>query len=370
MSKFSIFQIPSTSQNTQNNFTSTAINISNSTNNISPLPSTTTTSTNIKKKERPKSALLHFIAGGLGGAVGVIVTSPLEVIKTQLQAKNSNLLHIGKPRLVPTTFYALYHLVLRDGKMGMFKGLGPHLLGVAPARAIHFSTYSFTKSTLSKLGVPDGSLLYLTSAISAGCAVAITTSPIWLIKTRMQLQTSLKHFNEGTQYRGSLHCCIAILREEGPFGFFKGLGASIIGVSESAFQFVLYEGIKNRLIEEKKKKGYPDPTELTTIEYLSSAGISKLIAAVSTYPHEVIRTRLREQTKPGQPSRYTGVLQGLALIAREEGLKGLFGGVGPHLLRVVPNSSIMFLTYEFVIDVAYHAQNILNFFKIKSKEII
>jgi len=316
---------------------------------------------NIEKKKEPRSknALLHFVAGGIGGAVGVVCTSPLEVIKTQLQGKNSNLLVVNKPKFMPTTVYSLYHLVQRDGVRGLWKGLGPHLLGVAPARAIHFSTYNMTKSLLNKMGFKDGPMLYLTSAISAGSAVAITTGPIWLIKTRMQLQTSLKNFNEGTQYRSFYHCCLSIIREEGPLGFYKGLGASLISVSESAFQFVLYEGFKNQIIQAKLKQGENDP-ELNTSEYLMSAGISKLIAAISTYPHEVIRTRLREQSAPGVPPKYRGVIQGMIVIAKEEGLRGLYGGMGPHILRVVPNSCIMFLTYEFILDLAHSASKLFK----------
>jgi solute carrier family 25 protein 33/36 len=36
-------------------------------------------------------------------------------------------------------------------------------------------------------------------------------------------------------------------------------------------------------------------------------------------------------------------------VAREEGLVGLYGGLVPHMLRVVPSAVIMFGTYEFVL---------------------
>ncbi len=37
-------------------------------------------------------------------------------------------------------------------------------------------------------------------------------------------------------------------------------------------------------------------------------------------------------------SRYKSMLQSLMLIAKEEGRGGLYAGLGPHLLRVVPNT--------------------------------
>lgn len=63
---------------------------------------------------------------------------------------------------------------------------------------------------------------------------------------------------------------------------------------------------------------------------LAVASVAKLIASVSTYPHEVIRTRLREQR---YGNKYPGVFSGMAVIAREEGARGLYGGMGPHLMR-------------------------------------
>lgn len=44
--------------------------------------------------------------------------------------------------------------------------------------------------------------------------------------------------------------------------------------------------------------------------------------------------------------KYTGLVQCFKLVAKEEGLLGLYGGLTPHLLRVVPSAAIMFGTYE------------------------
>jgi solute carrier family 25 protein 33/36 len=86
-------------------------------------------------------------------------------------------------------------------------------------------------------------------------------------------------------------------------------------------------------------------TDLEVPEYLGVASVAKLIAAVATYPHEVIRTRLREAGSV----IYTGVFSGLALIYRQEGIRGLYGGMSAHLFRVVPNAAIMFLAYEQIL---------------------
>lgn len=63
--------------------------------------------------------------------------------------------------------------------------------------------------------------------------------------------------------------------------------------------------------------------------------------------HETVRTRMREQPPiPGVRSRYHAMFPSLRLIAMEEGRRGLYAGMGTHLLRVVPSTAIMFLTFE------------------------
>jgi solute carrier family 25, member 33/36 len=47
--------------------------------------------------------------------------------------------------------------------------------------------------------------------------------------------------------------------------------------------------------------------------------------------------------------KYTGLWQCFKLVAKEEGMAGLYGGLTPHMLRVVPSAAIMFGTYESVL---------------------
>ena len=47
--------------------------------------------------------------------------------------------------------------------------------------------------------------------------------------------------------------------------------------------------------------------------------------------------------------KYTGLAQCFRLIWKEEGMVALYGGLVPHMLRVVPSAAIMFGTYETVL---------------------
>lgn len=83
---------------------------------------------------------------------------------------------------------------------------------------------------------------------------------------------------------------------------------------------------------------------------MTASGGAKAVASLITYPHEVIRTRLRQPPSSTGAHKYKSVVQALKLIVREEGAGALYGGLTAHMLRVVPNAACMFLIYELVAE--------------------
>jgi len=127
----------------------------------------------------------------------------------------------------------------------------------------------------------------------------------------------------------------------------------LVCITETAIQFMLYERFKSTIQMYKFNRQHSPlitnskQITLSPIEYLTVASAAKLLASLLTYPHEVVRTRMREQRGTlDSPIKYTGFIHCIQLIMKEEGWKALYGGMGAHLVRVVPNAAIIFLTYE------------------------
>ena len=62
-----------------------------------------------------------------------------------------------------------------------------------------------------------------------------------------------------------------------------------------------------------------------------------------TYPHEVVRTRMRERT---EGKGYSTLISSFKSLYKQGGLRGMYAGYEAHVMRTVPNAAIMFLTVE------------------------
>lgn len=287
----------------------------------------------------------NLLSGGIAGTIASCITNPLEVVKTQLQSSSAAVGDLSSAAGHPMEIAK--KIMKTDGVAGFFRGLRPTLVGIIPARSVYFYSYEQTKRFLGPM-LPEGSVgNALISGLSAGIAGNTLTNPIWVVKTRMQL---LADSSAGQKvYTGYRDACRTIFAEEGIGGFYKGITASYWGCLEGAAQFMIYEQIKAKMLFkqnlQREEEGLLPTDKLPKFVYFFSAAIAKGTASIITYPHEVARTRLREQARNGV-FKYKGMWQTIGVIAKEEGTKGLYSGMGVHLMKVVPNSAIMFLAYE------------------------
>lgn len=353
-----------------------------------------------EKNSQNHENLKHSIAGAGAGIVSSIVTCPLDVAKTRLQNQG---VPLPGERLYSGTVGTLSRIWTEEGIRGLYRGLGPTILGYLPTWAIYFTAYDYCKSHWAdelgillyifftrhvtntyihtSLGHDKEWLLHISSAMSAGVASSVLTNPLWVIKTRLMVNLlSYRRFflectniiyiyiqtqNERTAYRynNTLHAFITIAKEEGFRGYYKGLGPSLIGISHVAVQFPLYERLKVvfrkcykckiPLTHKKKqltfslKKDVDRDIVSGSSSILLASSLSKMAASLATYPHEVIRTRLQNQTR--KPYKYQGIVHAIKIISKEEGIRGFYKGLSTNLVRTVPSSAMTILTYELVV---------------------
>ncbi|KAG8343165.1 putative Mitochondrial carrier protein [Trypanosoma vivax] len=89
------------------------------------------------RKRETEIAMNYIVAGLLAGAMASIVSSPLDVVKTQLQ--------LGIKTSFPEAFR---HIMSRRGVNGFFAGVSARVMHTAPAGALAMLTYETTKNLL------------------------------------------------------------------------------------------------------------------------------------------------------------------------------------------------------------------------------
>lgn len=177
---------------------------------------------------------VHFVAGASGGAIGAVITGPFEVVKTRLQSSQSAQFTLASGEHSTAfarskTLQCLQDTARKEGIRGLWRGIGPNLVGVVPSRSIYFSTYSLVKRNLKELNSgSEGPLIHLLSAASAGFATASFTNPLWLVKTRLQLTRAQTSHNLAPLV-STWSCIRDIWQQDGPLGFYRGLSASYMG---------------------------------------------------------------------------------------------------------------------------------------------
>ena len=294
--------------------------------------------------------------------ISVLALHPLDVIKTRLQVQDCVDRRAATYR---GTVHAFRTVVRREGALGLYSGLTPALVGSTVAWGVYFSCYNNAKARYQRAydtrELP--SHLHLISAAEAGLVVSLATNPIWVVKTRLQLQSRAPGAAGKTApppYRGFIDALTQIARAEGVAGLYKGLSPSLFLVSHGAIQFTAYERLKRIAVDARAGSSSTNArAEPSAFECAWLGVASKLFASAITYPSQVVRARMQQrevgaatgggaEAKSGRSSggRYVGFAQSLGEIIRREGAAGLYKGMVPNVLRTLPSSGVTFLVYE------------------------
>ncbi|XP_021949231.1 mitochondrial folate transporter/carrier [Folsomia candida] len=288
----------------------------------------------------------HMLAGVAGGVVSTLLLHPLDLVKIRF-AVNDGL--SSRPKY-DGLFHAFKSILKDEGFRGLYRGVTPNVWGAGSAWGLYFLFYNSLKSWWqggdSKTNL--GPTKHMIIATEAGFLTLMFTNPIWVVKTRLCLQYGTGPPTvapaiagapiAATYYNGMADALVKVYKMEGIRGLYKGLIPGMFGVSHGAIQFMTYEEMKTMY---NTYRNMPIDSKLATSEYLSFAAISKLIAAASTYPYQVVRARLQDQHRV-----YEGVIDVMRQTWRNEGLRGYYKGLLPNLIRVVPATAITFVVYE------------------------
>ncbi|XP_071817589.1 mitochondrial substrate carrier family protein ucpB-like [Apostichopus japonicus] len=162
-----------------------------------------------------------IMAGATAGAIGSIVVVPTDLIRVRFQAEGK--LEIGQHARYQGFWQALTDIAKTEGLRGLYRGTSPTVQRAMIVTATQVPCYDHAKHTiLNHRWMSEGSALHITSAMMAGFMVAVTSSPMDVIKTRIMNQQIKGVSKSELRYKSTLDCLVKTLRSEGFNGLYKG----------------------------------------------------------------------------------------------------------------------------------------------------
>lgn len=130
---------------------------------------------------------------------------------------------------------------------------------------------------------------------------------------------------------------------EGMRTFYRGLPMGLVGMFPyAAIDLSTFEYLKRHIKEYKiHKNGNGGEAQLGSVTTAAIGGFSGAFGASTVYPLNVLRTRLQSQGTVLHSRTYTGVTDVFRQTVQGEGFRGLYKGLTPNLIKVVPAVSIV-----------------------------
>lgn len=218
--------------------------------------------------------------------------------------------------------------------LGLYKGLGSPLMGLTFINALVFGVQGNTLRALGR----DSPLNQFVAGAAAGAIQSLVCCPVELVKTRLQVQEA----GPGRAYRGSLDCLAQIYWQEGLRGLQRGVGSTLLRETPSfGVYFLSYDLLTRALCCEP---GGP----LLVPKLLLAGGTAGILSWLSTYPVDVVKSRLQADGLRGPP-RYLGMLDCARQSYRAEGWRVFTRGLASTLLRAFPVNAATFATVTVVL---------------------
>ncbi|EON98111.1 putative peroxisomal adenine nucleotide transporter 1 protein [Phaeoacremonium minimum UCRPA7] len=289
----------------------------------------------IQSKVAPIGPWGRATAGATGAVLANALVYPLDM---QVKTKPGEAPIADSDATEPhydSTWDAITKIVADDGVKGLYTGMSGSLLGVASTNFAYFYWYSVVRAlyfrSVKSAAAPSTAVELALGAI-AGAVAQLCTIPVAVVTTRQQTQRK-------EERKGMLETAREVIDgEDGVSGLWRGLKASLVLVVNPAITYGAYERLKPVLFPGKVLKPW---------EAFVLGALSKSLATIATQPLIVAKVGLQSKPPPARQGKpFKSFVEVMRFIIDNEGVLGLFKGIGPQILKGLLVQGILMMTKE------------------------
>lgn len=279
---------------------------------------------------------IKFVFGGSAGMMATLFVQPLDLVKNRMQLSGMG----AKAAERPTSFAVIKGILANEGLVAMYSGLSAGLLRQATYTTTRLGIYSWLFENFSGAdGTPPGFAMKAALGMAAGVCGAFVGTPAEVALIRMTADGRLAAA-ERRNYKNVFDALFRIVKEEGILTLWRGaiptMGRAMV---VNAAQLASYSQAKQALMS----TGYfGDNIGL----HFTASMISGLVTTAASMPVDIAKTRIQSmKTINGKPE-FTGALDVLTKVVRNEGIFALWKGFTPYYARLGPHTVLTFIFLE------------------------
>lgn len=309
-----------------------------------------------EKKPWFLAPLCDIMAGTAGGIAGKFIEYPFDTLKVRMQtAQKAGTTSLSNALSRLRSFDLAY-------LSGLYRGLSLPLAGTILETATLFCANGYFKRKMYDLGkLPAGADLPMQYVLISGAGTGFIASwlltPIELIKCRMQVSGEVGTSGSALRtYSGPLSCLRATIRETGLSGLYRGHVAMLFReVPGTAIWFGAYEAFLRTIQPAGARR-----EDIASIYVMLAGALGGMSYWSIMYPCDTVKSAMQTYSSSvlshatasttGAVTGSTAATPGFFTVFRylfhNYGVRGLYAGVTPTLIRAAPSNAVIFLVYE------------------------
>lgn len=198
-----------------------------------------------------RGPVLDLVAGSFAGGTAVLLTYPLDLVRTKLayqivSSPKANINGVIGTELVYKGIRDCFSKTLKEsGLRGLYRGVAPSLYGIFPYAGLKFYFYEEMKRHVPEEHKKDIVVKMVCGSV-AGLLGQTFTYPLDVVRRQMQVQRL--SVSNNAELKGTMETLIMIMQKQGWKQLFSGLSINYLKVVPSvAIGFTVYDMMKASL---------------------------------------------------------------------------------------------------------------------------
>lgn len=271
----------------------------------------------------------YFVAGGVCAATSHGITTPIDVVKTKMQAQPE----VYNEGMASATV----SIMKTDGPSALLGGLGPTVVGYGIEGAMKFGVYEICKPLMARLiGGESTTIAYILASIIAGAVASVLLCPMESARIRVVTDPEYKGM-------GLLQTLPKLIKESGVLNLFAGIYAMLSKqVPYTMAKQVSFDIVATFLYALLTSKGL-QAEDMKWVVSVLSAFVASIFACISSQPGDMILT---ETYKNSNGRGFFGIIADIH--SSKGGISGFFTGTGARIVHVSSIITSQLVIYDIV----------------------